>query len=76
MIRMQREHTRLVQTIEKHLPEFKKMCESDSDIVLLHQDAFAADYQSVEYSLLGKAIKYAGLFGKEVRIIGKNKETI
>jgi hypothetical protein len=32
--------------------------------VLLHQDAFAADYQEDEYKLLGMAIKYAGLRGK------------
>jgi hypothetical protein len=44
--------------------------------VLLHQDAFAADYQEDEYTLLGMAIKYAGLRGKEVRVIGKNRSTL
>jgi hypothetical protein len=44
--------------------------------VLLHQDAFAADYQEDEYTLLGMAIKYAGLRGKEVRVIGKNRGTL
>ena len=39
----------------------------DTELVLLHQDAFAADYQEDEYTLLGLAIKYAGLRGKEVR---------
>jgi hypothetical protein len=29
-----------------------------------------------EYTLLGKAIKFAGLHGKEVRIIGTNRETL
>jgi hypothetical protein len=38
-------------------------------VVLLHQDAFAADYQEDEYALLGMAVKYAGLRGKEVRVI-------
>ena len=41
-----------------------------------HQDAFAADYQKDEYALLGMAINYAGLRGKEVRAIGKNKSTL
>ena len=45
-------------------------------MVIIHQDAFAADYQDDEYALLGKAIKFAGLHGKEVRIIGRNRETL
>jgi len=44
--------------------------------VVLHQDAFAADYQEHKYMLLGMAIKYAGLRGKEVRGIGKNRNTL
>ena len=44
--------------------------------MLLHQDAFAGDYQEDEYMLLGKAIKYAGLRGKEVRVIGKNRSSV
>ena len=43
---------------------------------MLHQGAFAADYQEDEYELLGRAIKYAGLRGKEVRVIGKNRSTL
>ena len=35
-----------------------------------------ADYQEDEYKLLGMAIKYAGLRGKEVRLIGKNRSTL
>ena len=35
----------------------------------MHQDAFAPMLGSNEIFLLGKAIKYAGLNGKEVRII-------
>jgi hypothetical protein len=38
-------------------------------VVSLYQNAFAADYQDDEYRLLGMAIKYAGLRGKEVRVI-------
>ena len=44
--------------------------------VLLHQDAFAGDYQDDEFYLLGCAIKYAGEFNVPVTIIGKSQETI
>lgn len=67
--RMQRESS-LIAAIRKDLPEFAKLCaDDDTEAVLLHQDAFAADYQEDEYKLLGMAIKYAGLRGKEVRVI-------
>jgi hypothetical protein len=36
----------------------------------------AADYQEHEYTLLGMAIKYAGLRGKEVPVIGKNRSSL
>ena len=73
--RMQRE-SGLIATIRKKLPEFAKACADDAELVLLHQDAFAADYQEDEYVLLGMAIKYAGLRGKEVRVIGENGSTL
>ena len=73
--RMQRE-SNLIATIRKNLPEFAKACADDPELVLLHQDAFAADYQEDEYTLLGMAIKYAGLRGKEVRVIGKNRSSL
>jgi hypothetical protein len=63
----------LIATIRAKLPEFARMCADDSDLVILHQDAFAADYQEDEYALLGMAIKYAGLRGREVHVIGKNR---
>jgi hypothetical protein len=44
--------------------------------VIMHQDAFAADYQDEEYRLMGMAIKFAGICGKEVRIIGTNRQTV
>jgi hypothetical protein len=62
--------------IERLLPDFVNSCRDKADLVLIHQDAFAADYQDHEYALLGKAIKFAGLHGKEVRIIGKNREKL
>jgi len=73
--RMQRE-SNLVAIIRKKLPEFAKACADDTELVLIHQDALAADYQEDEYALLGMAIKYAGLQGKEVRVIGKNRSTL
>jgi hypothetical protein len=72
---MQRQ-SELVRRIQSSLPEFVKACAADADMVLLHQDAFAAAYQEDEYALLGMAIKYAGLCGKEVRVIGKNRQTV
>ena len=66
----------LAAEIERLLPDFVNSCRDKADVVLIHQDAFAADYQDHEYALLGKAIKFAGLHGKEVRIIGKNRETL
>jgi hypothetical protein len=66
----------LAAEVERLLPDFVKSCRDKADVVIIHQDAFAADYQDHEYALLGKAIKFAGLHGKEVRIIGKNRETL
>jgi hypothetical protein len=73
--RMQRESS-LIATIRKKLPDFARMCADDSELVMLHQDSFAADYQDDEYALLGMAIKYAGLRGKEMRVIGKNRSSL
>jgi hypothetical protein len=73
--RMQRESS-LIATTRRKLPEFAKACVDDTELVLLHQDAFAADYQEDEYMLLGMAIKDAGLRGKEVHVIGKNRSTL
>ena len=72
---MQRQ-SELVSRIQSRLPDFVKACAADADMVLLHQDAFAAAYQEDEYALLGMAIKYAGLCGKEVRVIGKNRQSV
>lgn len=68
--------TALTAEVQCLLPDFVNSCRDKADVVIIHQDAFAADYQDHEYALLGKAIKFAGLHGKEVRIIGKNRETL
>lgn len=62
--------------IRRLLPDFVQSCRNNEDVVIIHQDSFAADYQQDEYALLGKAIKFAGLHGKELRIIGTNRETL
>jgi hypothetical protein len=71
-----RRESNLIATVRTKLPDFAKACADDTELVVLHQDAFAADYQEDEYTLLGMAIKYAGLRGKEVRVIGKNRQTL
>jgi hypothetical protein len=73
--RMKKE-TALAAEIESLLPDFVNSCRDHAAVVIIHQDAFAADYQDHEYALLGKAIKFAGIHGKEVRIVEKNRETL
>lgn len=68
----------IISEVEENLKAFKKtidLAEDDTSIIL-HQDAFAADYQLSEIFLLGSVIKYAGIKGIELRIIGKNRETL
>jgi ATP adenylyltransferase/5',5'''-P-1,P-4-tetraphosphate phosphorylase II len=59
-------------TITKMINEAKK----ENAFIILHQDAFCADYQDEEFFLLGNYIKYIGEHGIEIRIIGKNRETL
>jgi hypothetical protein len=60
----------VIHQIEERLPDFVKACRDRSaDTIVMHQAAFAADYQIDEMLLLGMAIKYAGLHGKNVTII-------
>jgi len=56
------------------LPYFARSCRDSADVVIIHQDSFAADYQDEEYTLFGKAMKFAGIYGKEIRVIGKNRD--
>lgn len=66
----------LTAKIDRLLPDFVKSCRERADAVIIHQDSFAADYQDDEYALLGMAIKFAGLHGREIRVVGKNRETL
>jgi hypothetical protein len=76
-IELARKEANLIAPIETMLPEFARACRAaDLPVVILHQDAFAADYQEEEYRLLGMAIKFAGICGKEVHIAGRNRETV
>jgi hypothetical protein len=68
-------------TVTKYLPNFARGVaelaakrEKDSTM-LLHQDAFAAGYHDDEYTLLGMAVKFAGLYGVAVTVSGTNHET-
>jgi len=59
------------------LPDFARARRArDILVVIMHQDAFAADYQEEEYRLIGMAIKFSGICGKEVRVRGRNRETV
>jgi hypothetical protein len=60
--------------MENLLPDFVRSCREKNDVVILHQDAFAADYQEEKYKLLGMAIKFAGLCGRDVRIMERIEE--
>lgn len=71
---VQRRQKALAMAMERTLPDFVKSCRETDGPLIIHQDAFAVEYN--EYELLGMAIKFAGLYGKEVRIIGKNRETL
>lgn len=74
---MEKQKNELIKEVEEKLPEFvQAVKQTEANKIVLHQDAFAADYQNDEFSLLGKAIKYAGIYGKEVIIHGVNRETI
>jgi hypothetical protein len=68
--------TALIAEIERVLPDFVRSCRGSEDVVIVHQDSFAADYQDEEYALFGKAMKFAGIYGKEIRVVGKNRETL
>jgi hypothetical protein len=61
-----RKEANLIAVVEKILPDFAGACRAhDTPVVIMHQDAFAADYQEEEYRLIGLAIKFAGICGKE-----------
>ena len=76
LVEVARREDALIAEVKQSLPDFVAYCHSPVDAIILHQDAFAASYQEDELLLLGMAIKYAGINGKEVRIIGNNRDTV
>ncbi len=67
-------------TIRKYIPDFTETVadlarEGEQELLVLHQDAFAGGYDDDEYTLLGMAVKYAGLKGVGLNIVGTNGET-
>lgn len=66
-------------TVLRYMPDFVKMVELQHeqgiDLITVHQDGFAGGYHTDEYTLLGLAIKYAGLYGIAVMVTGTNGET-
>ena len=59
----------LIAAIEKMLPDFARTCRSqETPVVIMHQDAFAADYQEDEYRLMGMAIKFVGWTGPQADV--------
>lgn len=66
----------VVEIVSTIIPDFKKMIDeavtSNVNQVIIHQDAFAADYDMDELVLLGSAVKYAGLNGVNLTFTGKN----
>ena len=61
---------KLIEEVERLLPEFVQACRNEKGgFILMSQDAFAPQFSDQELCLLGKAIKYAGIAGKKVRIL-------
>lgn len=75
----------LTVAVEKKLPEFVKACQKmiedhhvypDKPVgIVMHQDAFAANFTWDELALLGTAIKYAGERGIGILVVGHNEGT-
>lgn len=76
---MQVKREKLKATVEHYFPEVMKEVEKqkkeEKPVFMFHQDAFAGAYQYDEYTGLGMVIKYAGLFGVNLLIVGRNEET-
>jgi hypothetical protein len=72
--RMQRESS-LIATIKRGFPSARKRARTPRT-GLAPPRRLPAGYRGDDYALLVMAIKYAGLRGKEVRVIGKNRSTI
>jgi hypothetical protein len=50
----------LAAEVERLLPDFVNSCRDKADVVIIHQDAFAADYQDPPHAFLWLAINREG----------------
>lgn len=87
-LRMEVDPQKLIQRVESEptLREFVQACKDAIAVgnvypkkrlsIMIHQDGFAPRYEPKEMQLLAMALKYAGLFGIGVGVIGKNGETL
>jgi len=71
----QKRRKQLHNILPEMLPPFNLQVLAAVDMVLIHQDAFAASYHADEYTLLGMAVKFAGDHGKSITIHGWCGET-
>ena len=72
-----RRYQAILSRVSRCLPNFiEAVASTDTDVIVLHQDAFAADLQAEELVLLGAAIKFAGHHGKSIMINGRCGETV
>ena len=55
---------------------FAAVASKETDTLIFHQDAFAADLQNEELALLGAAIKFAGHHGKAIIVNGRCGGTV
>ncbi|MEO5923849.1 MAG: hypothetical protein ABIR70_08495 [Bryobacteraceae bacterium] len=54
----------------EEIPDWVAQCEDKAtEIVTMHQQTFGADHRQSEIELLGWAIKYAGMCGKNVTVV-------
>jgi hypothetical protein len=61
---IEKQEKALRMVMERMLPDFVKKCREPDEPLIIHQDAFAVDYN--EYELLGMAIKFAGLYARNL----------
>ena len=65
---------RLLPQRSEPIADFVNSCRDKAAVVIIHQDAFAADYQDDEYMLLGKAIKFADSTERKSILSGKTEK--
>jgi hypothetical protein len=66
-------------TVRRYMPELAAAvgdAARKDTYVMMHQDAFAADYHYDEYILCGLALAYAHRHGVTLGVLGKNGSTL